>query len=120
MQLVLGALMMVQEQKSKGGPINPAINTIVQACGESLYNISFSGDIDILRNMTSTLNDAQKLLMQNVVKAIAASKKAQADVSQKPKEVAKPAAKPSQQLTRPQNTLFSDGKRTKLVTKIGK
>ena len=104
-QLILGALVSVQECKARGDSINPGI---INAWGEALYSISFSGDIGIVRNLTSTLSDNQKQLMQNVVKALAMSKKAQQEKEQKSKAFKGKVGQKAQKAT------------TKLVHKISR
>jgi hypothetical protein len=64
--------------------------------------------------IASSLDEMQKQLMQNVVKAMAVSKKQQQEKEQKAKK-SKPVS-----LQKDQKPLFSEEKRTKLVTKLGK
>ena len=94
-----------------------SILTIINATGDALYSIILIGDSNLAKNyIASNLNDAQKQMLQNVIKAIASTKKAQEDKEQKLKtQVLRGNQKQGQNQKSKENQ-----SKIKLATKIGK
>lgn len=112
-KLLLGIIMGMQEhniQRTK------AVLSIINATGDALYNMIMKSDQNLAKGyISSSLNEAQKSMLQNVIKAIATTKKAQEGKDMKPKNT---------QATGQQKDSNVKGKETqskiKLATRIGK
>ena len=112
-KILLGIWVGVQEnsiQRTK------SILSIVNAVGDALYGIILLGDQQLAKNYVAhCLNDQQKQMLQNIIKAIATSKKAQEEKDQKSRI---DKQKPVQ--GKAQNKAKEGQMKIKLATRIGK
>jgi hypothetical protein len=111
-KILLGVLIGIQENKIQR---NKPILAIINAVGDSLYNIIVNGDQALAKNYIATsLSDAQKHMLQNVIKAIAATKQTQDQQKAKTQNVKGARAVAG-------NPKFKENQsKIKLATKIGK
>uniref|UniRef100_A0A7S3KBZ1 Uncharacterized protein n=1 Tax=Euplotes crassus TaxID=5936 RepID=A0A7S3KBZ1_EUPCR len=110
-KMFLGIVVGVQENQIQR---TKPVLTIINSVGEGLYSMIVKGDVNLAKGYIATsLTDQQKQMLQNIIKAIATSKKAQED------QKAKNQVKPGQRAAG--NPKFRENKgNTKLATKIGK
>ena len=110
-KMFLGILVGIQEKQiQRNKPILNIINTV----GDSLYNMIVNGDVNLAKNyIANSLAEQQKNMLQNVIKAIALTKKNQAQ--QKLKGQVSEGSKVGG------NQKFRENQsKIKLATKIGK
>lgn len=108
-KLMLGILMGMHERKIDR---TKSILTIINATGDALYTIIITGDQALAKEYVGrSLNDMQKQMLQNIIKAIASTKSQQ--VQQKPIQSQKPGTTSGPKFKENQSKI-------KLATKIAK
>lgn len=113
-KLFLGVLVGMHENKIQR---TKSVLVIINATGEALYSMILLGDQALAKNyIANSLNDTQKQMLQNIIKAISSTKKAQEESEQKlRKELSKPG-----QSSSASNKFKETQSKIKLATRIGK